>query len=130
MKGNTMSNELKKLPKLKPAIKRRWLKALRSGKYKQGTGSLRDGDGFCCLGVLCDVVKNDKALKLNWEGGVWFDNSTTDLGCRVTDHVLAPNQNLDELDGDMEALMRRNDGTTDIRRQSFKKIANLIERHC
>ena len=42
-------------------IKRRWLEALRSGKYAQNKGSLRqarpDGTfGFCCLGVLCDVV--------------------------------------------------------------------------
>jgi hypothetical protein len=35
--------------------RRRWLKALRSDKYNQGTGSLRSGDLFCCLGVLCDV---------------------------------------------------------------------------
>ena len=29
--------------------------ALRSGKYKQCTGALRKDDGFCCLGVACDV---------------------------------------------------------------------------
>lgn len=37
-------------------IKREWIEALRSGKYEQGKGSLRDGDKFCCLGVLCDIA--------------------------------------------------------------------------
>lgn len=32
-----------------------WLTALRSGKYKQGQSSLRNGDSFCCLGVACDL---------------------------------------------------------------------------
>lgn len=36
---------------------RKWVRALRSGKYKQGRGALRPvADQFCCLGVLCDVV--------------------------------------------------------------------------
>lgn len=31
----------------------KWIKALRSGKYKQGdTGYLCINDGYCCLGVL------------------------------------------------------------------------------
>lgn len=43
--------------------RRLWVKALRSGEYKQGYGYLhykRGGkDKFCCLGVLCDLaVKN------------------------------------------------------------------------
>jgi hypothetical protein len=33
--------------------KAKWLKALRSGKYKQARGTLFNGDGYCCLGVLC-----------------------------------------------------------------------------
>ncbi len=37
-------------------IKAEWLAALRSGKYQQTKGSLRNGNRFCCLGVLCDVV--------------------------------------------------------------------------
>lgn len=43
-------------------VKKLWVEALRSGKYKQGKGSLRrvpsrsnDVDKFCCLGVLCDL---------------------------------------------------------------------------
>lgn len=30
-----------------------WVKALRSGKYKQAQRQLKDGDAYCCLGVAC-----------------------------------------------------------------------------
>lgn len=33
-----------------------WVKALRSGNYKQTEGHLKAGDGYCCLGVLCEVL--------------------------------------------------------------------------
>ena len=40
------------------SIKDRWLVALRSGKYKQGTARLHTlaTDSYCCLGVLVDCV--------------------------------------------------------------------------
>lgn len=42
--------------RLNPEVKAKWVAALRSGKYVQGTGRLcRDGK-YCCLGVLCDVM--------------------------------------------------------------------------
>jgi hypothetical protein len=41
---------------MNPEIKAKWIAALRSGEYAQGRYALRDGDHFCCLGVLCDVV--------------------------------------------------------------------------
>lgn len=28
-----------------------WIEALRSGKYKQATGRLCNGEGYCCLGI-------------------------------------------------------------------------------
>lgn len=33
-----------------------WIEALRSGEYKQCRLALRDGEGFCCLGVACEVA--------------------------------------------------------------------------
>lgn len=41
-------------------LKRKWVKALLSGKYAQTRGELKDRRGYCCLGVLRDVAdKND-----------------------------------------------------------------------
>lgn len=38
-------------------LKAKWVKALRSGEYKQGHGRLKTAEGgYCCLGVLCAVA--------------------------------------------------------------------------
>ena len=37
-------------------VKALWLTALRSGEYQQTTGTLQNSEGFCCLGVLCDLA--------------------------------------------------------------------------
>lgn len=35
---------------------KKWVDALRSGKYRQGSGKLYNGSTFCCLGVACEVA--------------------------------------------------------------------------
>lgn len=42
--------------KMNPIIKGWWLAALRDPERKQTKSHLRDEDGECCLGVLCDVA--------------------------------------------------------------------------
>jgi len=44
------------MKKLNP-VAQKWVKALRSGKYKQGRNRLRKKDRFCCLGVLCELER-------------------------------------------------------------------------
>jgi len=50
---------------MKKEIMKRWVKALRSGKYKKGKGLLCQISGrtgvksFCCLGVLSDIYKKE-----------------------------------------------------------------------
>jgi hypothetical protein len=51
---------------MNPAIKKQWVEALRSGEYKQGREYLRQGDKFCCLGVLCDLY--GKQHGVGWHG--------------------------------------------------------------
>ena len=41
---------------MKTEVKKKWLKALRSGKYKQGRKQLQDNAGYCCLGVLACIA--------------------------------------------------------------------------
>ena len=38
-----------------------WADALASGEYEQAKGGLRNEDGFCCLGVLCDLHRKEVA---------------------------------------------------------------------
>jgi hypothetical protein len=47
-------------------IKEKWVAALRSGDYMQGTHQLRTTDDrYCCLGVLCDI--NAKETGQGWD---------------------------------------------------------------
>jgi len=41
-------------------IKEKWIAALVSGKYSQVKGKLRRDNGYCCLGVLCDIKEDGK----------------------------------------------------------------------
>ncbi len=43
-----------------------WIIALRSNRYPQGVGWLRQPQGFCCLGVACDV----------WDPNHWIESET------------------------------------------------------
>lgn len=53
---------------LEPEIKQAWLDALESGDYKQDTCYLKTTKGFCCLGVLADVlIKKDPTLPFIWK---------------------------------------------------------------
>jgi hypothetical protein len=81
-------------------LKRKWVAALRSGKYKQGTFTFQCGDTFCCLGVLCAIARRPS-------GWGFVSSCFKDGGDAVCDKL---------------ALM--NDTGT-----SFKKIASYIERY-
>ena len=39
--------------------KEEWLKALRSGEYKQARGDLKQSDSYTALGVLCDLYRKE-----------------------------------------------------------------------
>jgi hypothetical protein len=41
---------------MNPEIRAQWCAALRSGDYQQARKALYDGEGYCCLGVLCDLA--------------------------------------------------------------------------
>jgi hypothetical protein len=49
---------------MNPEIKAKWVAALRSGNYDQSTEYLQTANGYCCLGVLCEIYRNEK-------GGDW-----------------------------------------------------------
>ncbi len=45
------------MEKLPVEIKKKWVIALKSEKFKQANGVLKNELGYCCLGVLCEVQK-------------------------------------------------------------------------
>ena len=133
--------DLKRLPKMKVKYKKRWLEALRSGEYGQTTGSLTDDEGaFCCLGVLCDILKDEiDDLEINakvplpprdvWEL-VLKKESLKILGDDID--LLEDSDSAESLlPLSVTPLVVRNDGSGlfDGSPQSFRRIANVIERH-
>ena len=105
------------------SLRNRWVKALRSGKYKQGQGELRDIDNqFCCLGVLADVCSVTwKRLRPN---EMWHHCGFTRRECWGTE-LPSDHSQFGLSRPQLLALMRLNDeqGWT------FKRIANWIEKH-
>lgn len=71
--------------KLDPKVKKRWIDALTSGKFKQAKGVLRevavkgkeDGkpSGYCCLGVLTELFRTSKANteKHKWDNVIDYN---------------------------------------------------------
>ena len=54
--------------KMNPEVKQKWIGALRSGKYEQGSEKLRSPNGYCCLGVLCDLYVKENNKEWNFNG--------------------------------------------------------------
>lgn len=115
-------------------IKAAWVKALRSGEYRQGTGRLRSvDDEFCCLGVLCDVVKKDERSPFHkaWH---WFKGLSAWIFGKPEDRTAGSNAFLPTAvhewvgleAGHTQVLMRMND----FERRSFDEIADWIEVAC
>lgn len=100
---------------------KKWIAALRSGEYKQAKKHLRTEEGFCCLGVLCDIYAKEGLGQWNEDFGR-DDNSPPEL---VLEWVGLKN---------CEGRYHRNDETTtyltvdnDSRGKTFSEIADIIE---
>lgn len=52
---------------MNPKVRDKWAAALESGEYHQTTNVLQDSDGYCCLGVLCDLAIKDGLDGLRWD---------------------------------------------------------------
>lgn len=114
-------------------VKSKWIEALRSGKYQQGTGRLRRDDHFCCLGVLCDIVSPEKWNddEHNWHNmlpspevmeGSGFNKYSYSPRIPVPDDYIV--RCGEDLNQNTIALSNLNDhGYT------FNEIADLIEKH-
>jgi hypothetical protein len=91
-------------------IKRKWVEALRSGKYEQTQGRLHLAGAHCCLGVLCSV----RGMKIGFNDQV------------IHGGVPAGYEPLHELVGDKACvkLADMNDHG-----KSFAEIADYIEKH-
>ena len=52
-------------------LKSKWVEALRSGRYVQGYGQLYYNQKYCCLGVLCSLMRppdDPSEVEQSWDG--------------------------------------------------------------
>lgn len=113
---------------------KRWVAALRSGKYEQGQGYLRqditDHHGhttseFCCLGVLCDLTPRARLVRYNDRPSdeairhYDFGRTTND---QVIDHVAWT-----ELTGLPDTFQSELTDMNDSGSYGFDEIADCIE---
>ena len=97
---------------MRAEVKKAWVDALRSGKYKQGRGALRSGGNeYGCLGVLIDV------LGIDWypPSNSVMDDSYSIEGSFTYEHELRPLKSY--------TLIMMNDED----KMSFAEIADYIE---
>lgn len=99
-------------PKLPKGLKKRWVAALRSGKYKQGKGTLLAGGKYCCLGVLCEIVNGIVPHNS------FIPENMPKIPAFLRDTKLVPKR-----------LSVLNDGTDVCRAKGFKAIATWIDKH-
>ena len=96
-------------------VKKNWLEALRSGRYLQSRSKLRSESGFCCLGVLCDILDPD-AWTNEIFGRKWGPDQ---LGMVLSDSMLS---NLRIPRSVQSTLTNKNDTG-----HNFNDIADYIE---
>ena len=109
---------------MNPQIKQKWVSALRSGDYQQTQGRLRKEDGFCCLGVLCDLYAKDNNVE--WEPPGYndayvFQEFESNLPSSVMEWADLEYCN-PHVNGGESTLVRLNDSGC-----TFEQIADVIE---
>ena len=116
----TLDGEEEMIKRTREEVLRLWVKALRSGEYRQGQGFLRETiqgkSHFCCLGVLADLAKKDGGPK--WK-------ACTDVIAEINgDESFLPKSWEDWLKIKQKRLAKMND-----QGKSFAQIADYIERN-
>lgn len=122
---------------MKKAVMKKWVKALRSGEYKQTPHALckEDKDGncsFCCLGVLAELYVQENNDKVCWGKRSKLDSALSIHGLRGSlSKEIMKWSGLKTEGGTIKTkyidsqLFRLNDEEG----KSFKQLANIIEKN-
>ena len=113
-----------------------WVEALRTGGFDQSKHVLQDNHGFCCLGVACEIFKEDLNLKVEKvvfrEGGfeVYYDYQGQVMPQKLADFLgLTTREGLFtelRMEGAQpgDTLTSLNDSGA-----TFTQIADILEEH-
>lgn len=108
-----------------------WVTALKSGKYKQDYDALNTGIGFCCLGVLCDVMQGKYSIS-------WVPDTDGETSNKIA--VYTEHKDVDTNYKFLPFLFMKRMGLTtelcnrlinknDVERKSFDEIATFLTEH-
>lgn len=117
---------------MKKEIADKWIAALESKEYSQGKGALKNKDGFCCLGVLCDLASKEGV-------GTWGEPSgslaisTFTVDMNHWDDTLPPDPvvawaGLNSRSGNRGDTRKPLWELNDDSKYTFKRIATLIRK--
>jgi len=102
----------------------KWVEALRSGDFKQTQGVLKDERGHCCLGVACEIFKDE--LKITEEehlrDGIIFNKTSKVLPSVLRNHLGLRHNNGSALNSKFSLAKMNDAGST------FHEIADVIEK--
>lgn len=124
---------------MNPQVKAKWLKALRSGEYRQTRCLLRSSnDAFCCLGVLCDIYTDE--VEGSWEFDGYDKDGYTMINHNKGQHskmelpaCVAEWAGLEECNPEVFIGGNPNSFSTlsglNDEGKTFNEIADLIDRH-
>jgi len=100
------------------------VEALESGEYNQTTRVLKNDEGYCCLGLACELAKEDL-------GCDWAPGSNTFLGYEeILPRKVMYYYNFTTTTGNFgstkQCLTNLNDGVGGYCQNTFKEIAQVI----
>jgi hypothetical protein len=109
-------------------VKQKWVEALKSGEYIQGSEYLCNNNKHCCLGVLTDLYVKENNLE--WNTMTYDDDNVKSLNNECTvlpDCVIEwadlPNKNPYVFcNGKKMMIAEHNDGGV-----TFEELAQIIE---
>lgn len=111
---------------------KKWVEALRSGKYLQGKGYLAQQDDsgeyrYCCLGVACEILREELNLEISGKGRQkeYHYNSYSLLPkiVAVVSNLNTQEGGFRDKNGNEICLTSLNDDT----KKTFAEIADIIE---
>lgn len=112
-------------------IKNKWVRALRSGEYRQTKTKLKNQNGYCCLGVLCELYsKETKNAAFSSQPVYWCADGTHEILDEVSLLPVPIIQwaEMKSSDGNlpqMNSLAYQNDYAG----SNFEEIADYIEKY-
>lgn len=101
----------------------KWIKALRSGKYKQCHGKFKENGKYCVIGVLINLYEKENSYLYEKE---YYDSLEEDqFSSEILEWAGLP---IEPIKINRIPIGKYNDGDDNIERKNFTQLADMIEK--